>query len=113
MFDVDGARSERRKWIHCFENRGAILFTVDIACYDQDDLLKRERVNRMQEALVLFDSIVNPRWLVNIRFALLFTKYDKLAAKLKASPLEDYLPGFEGDNNLEEATAYISTDLCP
>lgn len=26
MIDVGGQRSERKKWIHCFENVNAILF---------------------------------------------------------------------------------------
>lgn len=35
MFDVGGQRSERKKWIHCFENVTAILFVVAISGYDQ------------------------------------------------------------------------------
>lgn len=35
MFDVGGQRSERKKWIHCFENVTAIVFLVAISEYDQ------------------------------------------------------------------------------
>jgi len=35
MFDVGGQRSERKKWIHCFENVTALLFLVAISGYDQ------------------------------------------------------------------------------
>jgi guanine nucleotide-binding protein G(i) subunit alpha len=35
MFDVGGQRSERKKWIHCFENVTAIIFLVAISEYDQ------------------------------------------------------------------------------
>ena len=35
MFDVGGQRSERKKWIHCFENVTALLFVVAISGYDQ------------------------------------------------------------------------------
>lgn len=35
MFDVGGQRSERKKWIHCFDNVTAILFVVAISGYDQ------------------------------------------------------------------------------
>lgn len=107
MFDVSGKRIERQKWIYCFENVGAILFTVDIANYDQL-LLEDDRVNRMQEELTLFDSIVNSRWFVKTKFALVFTKYDKLAAKLAYSPLRRTFPDFEGGDDLNEATAYIT-----
>ena len=35
MFDVGGQRSERKKWIHCFEDVTALLFLVAISGYDQ------------------------------------------------------------------------------
>src|SRR5579871_157166 len=35
MFDVGGQRSERKKWILCFENVTALLFLVAISGYDQ------------------------------------------------------------------------------
>jgi len=35
VFDVGGQRSERRKWIHCFENLNAVVFMVSLSEYDQ------------------------------------------------------------------------------
>ena len=35
MFDVGGQRSERKKWIHCFENVTSIIFCVALSEYDQ------------------------------------------------------------------------------
>jgi hypothetical protein len=34
MFDVGGQRSERKKWIHCFEGVTAIIFCVALSEYD-------------------------------------------------------------------------------
>ena len=34
MVDVGGQRSERKKWIHCFEGVTAILFCVALSAYD-------------------------------------------------------------------------------
>ncbi|XP_075550786.1 guanine nucleotide-binding protein G(i) subunit alpha-like isoform X5 [Dermacentor variabilis] len=34
MFDVGGQRSERKKWIHCFEGVTAIIFCVALSGYD-------------------------------------------------------------------------------
>ena len=34
MFDVGGQRSERKKWIHVFDNVNAVLFLVAISGYD-------------------------------------------------------------------------------
>ncbi|KAH7680277.1 G protein alpha subunit 3, partial [Aphelenchoides avenae] len=35
VFDVGGQRSERKKWIHCFEDVNAIIFIAAISEYDQ------------------------------------------------------------------------------
>ena len=35
MVDVGGQRSERRKWIHCFDRVQAIIFLVAVSEYDQ------------------------------------------------------------------------------
>jgi guanine nucleotide-binding protein subunit alpha len=35
VFDVGGTRSERRKWIHCFEKTSAVIFLVALSEYNQ------------------------------------------------------------------------------
>ena len=35
MVDVGGQRSERRKWIHCFENVTSIIFLAVLSEYNQ------------------------------------------------------------------------------
>jgi hypothetical protein len=35
VFDVGGQRSERKKWIHCFEGVHAIIFLTAISEFDQ------------------------------------------------------------------------------
>ena len=34
MFDVGGQRSERKKWIQCFDDVKAILYVVALSGYD-------------------------------------------------------------------------------
>lgn len=34
LVDVGGQRSERKKWIHCFEGVTAILFCAALSAYD-------------------------------------------------------------------------------
>ncbi|QQK47255.1 Fungal G-protein, alpha subunit [Penicillium digitatum] len=96
MFDVGGQRSERKKWIHCFENVTTILFLVAISEYDQL-LFEDETVNRMQEALTLFDSICNSRWFVKTSIILFLNKIDRFKEKLPVSPMKNYFPDYEGD----------------
>jgi len=51
MFDVGGQRSERKKWIHCFENVTSIIFCVALSEYDQVLL---EESNQVRTLLVGF-----------------------------------------------------------
>lgn len=44
MFDVGGQRSERKKWIHCFEGVTSIIFCTAISEYDQVLLEERNQV---------------------------------------------------------------------
>ena len=46
MFDVGGQRSERKKWIHCFENVNCLLFLVAISGYDQCLVEDKDGVSR-------------------------------------------------------------------
>lgn len=35
VFDVGGQRSERKKWIHCFEDVNSIIFIAALSEYDE------------------------------------------------------------------------------
>ncbi|KAL5523480.1 CGP1 [Sanghuangporus baumii] len=106
LFDVGGQRSERKKWIHCFENVTALVFLVSLSEYDQM-LYEDESVNRMQEALTLFDSICNSRWFVKTSIILFLNKIDLFAEKLPHSPLGDYFPDYTGGDNYDAACEYL------
>nr|CAG8450630.1 15691_t:CDS:2 [Entrophospora candida] len=71
MFDVGGQRSERKKWIHCFEAVTSIIFCVALSEYDQV-LLEESGQNRMIESLVLFESVINTTDTSDVRVFLLF-----------------------------------------
>jgi hypothetical protein len=45
IVDVGGQRSERRKWIHCFESVTSIIFCVALSDYDQVLLEERDQVS--------------------------------------------------------------------
>ncbi|KAI7905664.1 guanine nucleotide binding protein, alpha subunit [Cokeromyces recurvatus] len=105
MFDVGGQKSERKKWIHCFENVTAILFIVAISGYDQ--CLVEDR-NSIQEGLMLFDTICNSSWLVNTSMILFLNKIDIFKQKILISPISKWFPDFKGDNsNFEQTSNYF------
>ncbi|MCJ1338352.1 Guanine nucleotide-binding protein alpha-2 subunit [Bachmanniomyces sp. S44760] len=106
MFDVGGQRSERKKWIHCFENVTSIIFCVALSEYDQV-LLEESNQNRMMESLVLFDSVVNSRWFMRTSIILFLNKVDLFKAKLGRSPLGNYFPDYSGGNDVNRAAKYL------
>ncbi len=107
LFDVGGQRSERKKWIHCFEGVTAILFLVAISEYDQV-LYEDRNVNRLQESLALFDSVCNSKWFAKTSMILFLNKKDLFAEKLQRSPLEKYCSDYEGTSDYDEAAAYMA-----
>jgi len=122
MFDVGGQRSERKKWIHCFENVTSIIFCVALSEYDQVLLEESNQVcfffkyflaftnkiqNRMMESLVLFDSVVNSRWFMRTSIILFLNKVDLFRQKLGRSPLSNYFPDYSGGNNINRASKYL------
>jgi len=94
IFDVGGQRSERRKWIHCFENVTALLFVGVLSEYDQV-LYEDNSTNRMEETLNLFENMVNSRWFSDMSCILFLNKMDLFEEKIKRVPLTS-CPIFEG-----------------
>jgi len=95
MVDVGGQRSERRKWIHCFENVTSIIFLVALSEYDQI-LFESNNENRMEESKALFKTIITYPWFQNSSIILFLNKKDLLEEKIMHSHLVDYFPEFQG-----------------
>ncbi|KIJ57671.1 hypothetical protein HYDPIDRAFT_34892 [Hydnomerulius pinastri MD-312] len=98
MFDVGGQRSERKKWIHCFESVTSIIFCTALSEYDQ---------NRMAESLILFESVVNSRWFLRTSIILFLNKIDVFKNKLPKVPLEKYFPEYTSGADINKAAKYI------
>ncbi|XP_066499551.1 guanine nucleotide-binding protein subunit alpha-14 isoform X2 [Hoplias malabaricus] len=98
MVDVGGQRSERRKWIHCFENVTSIIFLVALSEYDQV-LAECDNENRMDESKALFKTIITYPWFQQSSVILFLNKTDILKEKITYSHLADYFPEFTGPQN--------------
>jgi len=96
VYDVGGQRSERRKWLPCFDHVDAVMFVAALSEYDQT-LAESKRTNRMVEALELFRSICNNRAFVKTSIMLFLNKKDIFREKLTYSdiasqkPFDDYI----------------------
>lgn len=110
LFDVGGQRSERKKWIHCFEDVTAIIFCVAMSEYDQV-LHEDETTNRMQESLKLFDSICNNKWFLETAIILFLNKKDLFQEKITRSPLTICFPEYTGEQNYQEAAAFVQAQF--
>nr|AAD45319.1 heterotrimeric G protein alpha subunit [Suillus bovinus] len=105
MFDVGGQRSERKKWIHCFESVTSIIFCTALSEYDQV-LLEEKNQNRMQESLILFESASTPAGL-RTSIILFLNKIDVFKNKLPKVPIEKYFPEYTGGADINKAAKYI------
>ncbi|EJS43499.1 gpa1p [Saccharomyces arboricola H-6] len=95
VLDAGGQRSERKKWIHCFEGITAVLFVLAMSEYDQM-LFEDERVNRMHESIMLFDTLLNSKWFKDTPFILFLNKIDLFEEKVKSMPIRKYFPDYQG-----------------
>ncbi|CAI2355442.1 unnamed protein product [Caenorhabditis sp. 36 PRJEB53466] len=106
VFDVGGQRSERRKWIHCFDNVESIIFITAISEYDQV-LFEDETTNRMIESMQLFNSICNSTWFLSTAMILFMNKKDLFMEKIQRVNITTAFPDYEGGQNYEEAVQFI------
>ncbi|KAK5170483.1 uncharacterized protein LTR77_005071 [Saxophila tyrrhenica] len=98
MFDVGGQRSERKKWIHVFDNVQVVLFLAAISGYDHV-LVEDRNGNQMHEALMLFESIANSKYFEKSALILFLNKMDLFREKLLSgsSPIAAHFPDYTAD----------------
>ncbi|KAF7688535.1 guanine nucleotide-binding protein subunit alpha-11-like [Silurus meridionalis] len=107
MVDVGGQRSERKKWIHCFENVTSIIFLVALNEYDQV-LYESANENRMDESKALFKTIIGYPYFQRTSIIIFFNKTDLLEEKITKSKLADYYPEYDGpENDAKAAMKFI------
>jgi len=106
LVDVGGQRSERKKWIQCFDNVTAVLFVISLSDFNQN-LYEDATTNRMKESEKLFDEILNSIFFKNTSFVVFFNKVDLFREKLKTVRLRDYFPDYRGTGQYEDAVHFI------
>eukprot|EP01084_Bolivina_argentea_P139946 246140_1 len=110
VFDTGGQKSERKKWIHCFEHVTAVIFVVSLSQYDEV-MFEDEGVNCMVDNLQLFENICNNEWFEKSSMILFLNKKDLFAEKLKENKpitLCAEFASYDGNQtSFDETTSYI------
>eukprot|EP00736_Rhodelphis_marinus_P011786 Rmarinus@m.9097 len=106
VIDVGGQQNERRKWIHYFENVDAVIFCVGLSEYDQT-LRENASVNRMHDALNLFNEICNAHWFRHTSMILFLNKSDLFLEKMKKVDLQTTFPDYTGGHNYEAGLEFL------
>ncbi|KAK5581620.1 hypothetical protein RB653_001657 [Dictyostelium firmibasis] len=106
IIDVGGQRSQRRKWIHCFDKVSAVIYVAGLSEYDQS-LREDTSVNKMDESLSLFKEICNSKWFDSSSMILFLNKKDMFIEKLKRVPFNTYDKKYTGENTFEALSIYI------
>ena len=106
IIDVGGQQSQRRKWIHCFENVTSVIFIASLSSYNEvtyEDC----KLNAMTDCLNLFDEIVNLEWFVNMPMILFLNKKDLFEQKIKKYPLNICFEEYDGEQTYQNGVKYI------
>jgi len=107
MVDVGGQRSERKKWMHCFENVSGVLFCVGMSAFDQT-LYEDNLTNRLHEALKLFHEICMSKWFSNTAIILFLNKDDLFREKLaKGLNINVAFPDYTGTNAYKTSVIFL------
>jgi len=106
LVDVGGQRSERKKWMHCFQEVTSVIFCVALSEYDLK-LFEDDTTNRMHESLKLFKEICNSKWFVDTSIILFLNKKDLFEQKIQKVDLSVAFPDYKGGKDFKEATDYI------
>ena len=109
LCDVGGQRSERRKWLHCFDDVKAVLFVAALSGYDMT-LTEDGTTNRMEESLNLFQAICVNKFFDNASIILFLNKLDLFTEKINNTNhhLRLYFPQYNGpDHDVSAAKKFI------
>ncbi|KAL0564450.1 hypothetical protein V5O48_017597 [Marasmius crinis-equi] len=104
VWDCGGQKTERRKWIHMFQEVGVLVVVVSLIEYDSE--LAEDWGDRMEDSLIVFGALCNSPWFAETKIVV-FNKLDALERKLRRSPPEHYFPDYTGGADVESACEYL------
>eukprot|EP01083_Nonionella_stella_P098213 276108_1 len=102
IFDVGGQKSERKKWITCFDNASVVVFVASLSCYNEA-MFEDKGTNCTVDALELFDQTINNSQFKEKPIILFLNKTDLFRRKLKQIPIT-VCPALQ---DFDENVAYV------
>ncbi|KAJ3526907.1 hypothetical protein NM688_g8198 [Phlebia brevispora] len=127
IYDVGGARTQRRAWVPYFSDVQAIVFLAPISVFDER-LAEDRKINRLQDSFALWDAITKSPLLQQCILILFMNKCDLLQQKLDRGVLvKTHLPSFADRPNdftnftkfqgraqlqLAQAAVLLAHDVC-
>ncbi|KAJ3348309.1 hypothetical protein HDU91_006587 [Kappamyces sp. JEL0680] len=116
FYDVSGLTYHRKVWTGYFSNVDTVLFVASLSAYNQM-LVEDPTVNRMADAMVLFQQIGNHPLLVKVPFILFMNKRDIYEKKAKKIPIINYFPEYSGKKfSISQGASFFRDKLyaqCP
>ncbi|CAI5439370.1 unnamed protein product [Caenorhabditis angaria] len=110
VIDVGGQRSERRKWIHQFDNVNALIYICAINEYDQQ-LNEDQRSNRMEESFALFDKLCNSRFFHKTSTILFLNKKDLFEKKIQHTSIRTLFKNYAGQDELGQCIEFLTKEF--
>jgi guanine nucleotide-binding protein subunit alpha len=105
LVDVGGQRSERKKWLHCFNQVTSVIFLTAINEYDM--VLEEDyTTNRLLESIKLWKALTGSNFFKNTPFILFLNKSDLFEIKIQSVPLKDVFVDFEKVTSTSEYGKY-------
>lgn len=97
IVDVGGQRSERRKWVNCFDDVNAVIFVDALISYNQT-LYEDETVNRMKDSLLLFKTLCSEKMSAfkDASIILFLNKSDLFSEFVRNEPITTCFPEYAG-----------------
>ncbi|KAJ8495139.1 hypothetical protein ONZ45_g12975 [Pleurotus djamor] len=131
IYDVGGARNQRMAWAPYFEDVNAIIFLAPISVFDQvlaevirlsrssssmltlNIMSQDPRVNRLEDSLLLWKSVVSNKLLQKVSIVLFLNKCDLLQAKLEAGVrLNQHMISYSGSNDYASVSKCAFHSIC-
>jgi len=106
MVDVGGQKSERKKWIHCFQDVTAVIFFAALNEYDMK-MQEDDVTNRMHDSLKIFGEVCNNEFFRDTAMILFLNKRDLFEEKITRVNLSVCFSDYDGPMAYKEGIKFI------